>query len=103
MKNSLKKEQVDLLKFEKQLLGLGAGLATLTGVAGASAQAKVGPSVGEHAEAMKTAYLNLVETVQAAHTAIEAGAAAAGAELLEARGVPKEPVMEAAKSLLGIG
>ena len=56
-----------------------------------------------HAQNMQTAYLNLVEKVQAAHDAMEAGAAAAGAQLLEARGQPKVTVLEAAKSLLGIG
>lgn len=105
MKKSLKKEQVDLLKFEKQLLGLGAGLATLTGASAANAEQAVGGMVGEHAETIQQAYLNLVEKVQAAHSAIEAGAVQAGFELLQARGTPKEdpPVLEVARSLLGIG
>lgn len=105
MKKSLEKEQVDLLKFEKQLLGLGAGLATLTGVSAANAEEAVGGMVGEHADTIQQAYLNLVETVQAAHSAIEASAVQAGFELLQARGQPKSepPVLEAAKSLLGLG
>lgn len=104
MEKSLKKEQVELLKFEKELLGLGAGLAALTAGAGASAKEAVGAGVAEHAAQMQSAYLNLVETVHAAHSAIEASAVSAGFELLQARGTPKESVsvLEAAKSLLGM-
>lgn len=104
MKKSLKREQVDLLKFEKQLLGLGAGLAVLTAGAGANAQKVVGELAGDQAANIQHAYLNLVETVQAAHNAIESSAAAAGAELLRASGTPKDPpLVEIAKSLLGMG
>lgn len=104
MTKSLKKEQVDLLQFEKQLLTLGAGLAALTAGAGASAKDAVGDFAGEHAAQIQHAYLNLVEKVQAAHSAIEASAVQAGYLLLQARGTPKEepPVLEVAKSLLGM-
>lgn len=104
MKKTLKREQVELLRFEKQLLGLGAGLVALTGGAAAQAQNAVGGQVGEHADAIQLAYLKLVETVQAAHIAIEASAVQAGFQLLQAQGEPKEnpPVLEAAKSLLGM-
>ena len=104
MKKSLKKEQVDLLKFEKQLLGLGAGLGALTGVAGAKAETIVGDVASTHAANMQSAYLNLVETVQAAHDAMETSALEAGVTLLNARGTPKDPpLVEIAKSLLGLG
>jgi hypothetical protein len=104
VKKSLKKEQVELLNFEKQLLGLGAGLVALTGGAGARAENAVGDSVGAHAQQIQDAYLNLVETVQAAHSAIEASAVQAGYHLLQAQGQPKvnSSVLEAAKSLLGM-
>jgi hypothetical protein len=104
VKKSLKKEQVDLLRFEKQLLTLGAGLAALTAGAGASAKNAVGEFAGDHALQIQDAYLNLVEKVQAAHSAIEAGAVQAGFALLQAQGEPKEepPVLEAARSLLGL-
>ncbi|MEM8935740.1 MAG: hypothetical protein AAGC77_04975 [Pseudomonadota bacterium] len=105
MDKDLKKEQVDLLKFEKQLLGLGAGLSALTAGAAASASDKVGDVAVTHTQNVQQAYLNLVETVQAAHDAIETSAAEAGFRLLQARGTPKEvpPVAEVAKSILGIG
>jgi hypothetical protein len=105
MSKSLKREQVELLRFEKQLLGLGSGLAALTAGAAASADEVVGGLAGEHADAVRTAYLNLVETVQAAHSAIESSAVGLGATLLQAGGQPKPepPVLELAKSILGIG
>jgi hypothetical protein len=102
MRKSLKKEQVDLLRFERQLLALGTGLAALTAGAGAQAAAVVGDFANEHSAEMETAYLKLVETVQAAHDAIEASAAGAGVELLQARGQPKVSVLEAALSLFGM-
>lgn len=104
MTKSLKKEQVELLKFEKQLLGLGAGLAALTGGAAVRAEAAVGGLTGDHAEQVRNAYLKLVETVQAAHSALETSAVQAGCQLLQAQGEPKEnpPVVEAARSLLGM-
>lgn len=104
MKTSLKKEQVDLLKFEKQLLGLGAGLAALTAGAGANAQKVVGDLASDHAGNIQQAYLNLVETVQSAHNAIESSAAAAGANFLQGNGTPKNvALVEMAKSVIGIG
>ncbi len=104
MKKSLKKEQVELLRFEKQLLGLGAGLAALTAGAGANAQKVVGEIAGDQAANIQQAYLNLVQTVQAAHTAIEASAAAAGAQFMQANGTPKNTALvEMAKSAIGIG
>ena len=102
MKKSLKKEQVALLRFEKSLLGLGAGLAALNSGAGATTAQKIGEIADLHTTAMQTAYLNLVETVQAAHDAIEASAVGAGIDLLQARGQPKASVLEAALSLFGI-
>lgn len=105
MSKSLKKEQIELLRFEKQLLGLGTGLAALTAGAGAQAEEVVGAFVGEHAEQIEAAYLNLVATVGAAHAAIEASAVNAGVSLLQAAGQPKPepPVLAAAKAILGIG
>ncbi len=105
MKKSLKKEQVDLLRFERDLLGLGTGLAALTAGAAASAETVVGGVVKDQTGLIQQAYLNLVETVQAAHAAIETTAVDMGVTLLQAGGMPKEdpPVLELAKSILGIG
>lgn len=103
-KRSLKKDQIDLLRFEKELLGLGAGLAALTAGAGANAQRVVGDVAAEHVHNMREAYLNLVQTVEAAHSAIESSATAAGAQLLQASGTPKNAALtEMAKSLFGTG
>jgi hypothetical protein len=100
---SLKKEQVELLKFEKQVLALGVGLSTLTAGAAARAADAVGPFAAEHSAEVQAAYINLVETLQAAHDAIESGAVGAGLQLLQARGQPKEAsALEAALSLFGM-
>lgn len=104
-KKSLKKEQIELLRFEKQLLGLGAGLGALTTGAAANAADAVGDVASSHTEEVREAYLNLVQTVEAAHNAIERNAIDAGYSLFQANGVPKDrqPIVEVAKSLLGIG
>lgn len=104
MKKSLKKEQVALLRFEKELLALGAGLAALSSGPGAAAADVVGKVTTDHAALLQSAYINLVEAVQAAHDAIETTALGAGVQLLQARGQPKEepPVLEAALSLFGM-
>ncbi len=103
MTKSLKKEQVALLRFEKELLALGTGLATLSAGAGAQA-AEIVSDVPGHVTKLQSAYLDLVQAVQAAHDAIESSALAAGVQLLQARGQPKEepPVLEAALSLFGM-
>jgi hypothetical protein len=105
MKKSLKKEQIDLLRFEKELLGLGAGLAALSAGAAASAEEAVGGFAADHVGSVQQAYLNLVEAVQSAHSAIEANAVELGLTLLQANGHPKEdpPVLQAARAILGLG
>jgi len=105
MTKSLKQDQLDLLRFEKQLLGLGAGLGALTGGAAANAANLVGGVAKSHTSNVREAYMNLVETVQAAHNAIEQSAITSGIQLLQARGTPKTdpPLVEAAKSILGLG
>ena len=102
MTKSLKKAQVDLLRFEKQLLTLGSGLAALSAGAGAQAADAVGDFANAHVAEMQGAYLNLVQTVQAAHDAVQSSAVGAGVELLQARGQPKVSVLEAALSLFGM-
>lgn len=101
VKKSLKKEQLKLLQLEKQVVGLAAGIATLTSAA--KAEQLLGQDYTAHSEKLTDAYLNLVQTLQAAHDALGESAAQAGVELLKARGLPKDSVMEAAKSVLGIG
>lgn len=104
MARSLRKDQIELLKFERQLLSLGAGLATLTAGAAVNAGEVVGDLAADHAGMIQEAYLNLVETVQTAHNAIETSAAAAGAYFMHAGGAPKNAtLLEMAKSVIGIG
>ena len=81
---------------------LGSGLAVLSASAGAGAANVVGDFANEHVAEMQLAYLKLVETVQAAHDAVEASAVSAGVDLLQARGQPKASVLEAALSLFGM-
>lgn len=104
MTKSLKRQQVELLRFEQQLLALGSGLAALSAGAAAQAAEAVGETAASHTADVQTAYLKLVETVQAAHHAIETGAIGAGVELLQARGQPKPPpqLLETALSLFGM-
>ena len=101
MTKSLKKEQARLLRLEKEIVALSAGIATLTG--GANAKELLGEPFADHAAKLTDAYLNLVQTVQAAHDAMNERALAAGIQLLEARGTPKDPPLEAVKSILGLG
>lgn len=102
MSKSLKKQQVALLKFEKELLALGASLATLTVVTGAQTAEIVGDLANRQTAEMQDAYLKLVASVQNAHDVIEATALGAGVDLLQARGQPKASVLEAALSLFGM-
>ncbi len=102
MKKSLKKEQIALLRFEKELLALGAGLAALSAGAGAQATEVVGDFAADHSADVQAAYLALVESVKAAHDAIETSAVSAGVQLLQARGQPKPDLTEAALSLFGM-
>lgn len=102
-KKSLKKEQLDLLRFEKELLALGVGVAALTS-AGVRAERVVGDVAANHAGNIREAYLNLVETVQAAHDAVESSATLVGAHFLKAGGTPKNTtLLELARSVIGIG
>lgn len=101
MKKSLKKEQLGLLQLEKKVIGVGAGLATLTSAA--HAESVLGEAYLNHSAKVTDAYLNLVQALQAAHDALGEQAATVGAELMQDRGVPKTTLLEAAKSVLGIG
>ena len=100
MAKSLKREQARLLRLEKQLLAAGAILAGMNG--SANAHSILGSVASEQNARVTEAYLNLVQTVQSAHDAMNAKAVALGVELLQASGVPKDPPLQVAKSLLGL-
>lgn len=100
MTKSLKREQARLLQMEKKLLAAGVVLAGMNG--SANAHAILGDVASEQNARVTDAYLNLVQTVQTAHEAMNAKALALGVELMQAHGVPKDPPLAVAKAILGL-
>lgn len=103
MAKDVRKEQLVLLKFERKLAGLAAFVAAGSATA-ASAADKINPeaAVGAYEE-IQAALVHLADVTAAAHVALEATAAAAGARALEASGTPKVNVAEMVRSALGLG
>lgn len=101
----LRKEQLALLRFEKQIAGLAvtlaAGAAIAKGVDGKLHASKGGEAFAE----MQAALVNLADITAKAHDTIGAQATHAGATLLEAAGGgrPKVEASEAVRFILGIG
>lgn len=104
MAKDVRKEQVALLRFEKQLAGLAATLAAGAGVAKA-ADGKLNATEGVEAYAeMQAALVHLAEVTGKAHDAMNAKAIEVGATILNAGGgTPKKPPAEVIASILGIG
>lgn len=100
----IRKEQLFLLRLEKQIAGLAATLAVGAGVAKA-ADAKLGATeAGESFAQLQAALVNLAEVATHAHVALNEKAAEAGARVLEASGgVPKEVTTKVVASILGLG
>lgn len=101
----LRKEQVALLRFEKQIAGLAATLAAGAVVA-KGVDGKLSASEGSEAFAeIQTAVVNLADVTAKAHDALNAKAMEAGAKLLEAAGggLPKFEPAGAVRSILGLG
>lgn len=100
----LRREQRQLLSFEKQI----AGLAAMVAAGGATAKAADGKlhandALAAHAE-IQQAVLNLAEVTARAHDALEAKAVAAGASYFEAvGGLPKSSIAQRVLSILGLG
>lgn len=100
MKKDLRKEQVALLRFEKQIAGLAATLAAGAVVA-KSVDGKLHASEAQQAYAdMQQALMHLAEVTGAAHEVINERAAEAGLRVFEA-GIPKQPPQVIA-SILGL-
>ena len=100
----VRKEQVVLLRFEKQIAGLAATLIA----GGAVAQAvdgKLAASEGVAAfDDIQAALVNLAEVTGQAHEALNAVAADAGAQVLQATGgIPKVEISKVVSSILGLG
>ena len=101
----LRKEQLALLRFEKQIAGLAATLAAGAVVA-KGVDGKLHASEGAEAYAeIQGAVVNLAEVTGKAHDALNAKAMETGAKLLEAAGggLPKFQPLGAVKSILGLG
>lgn len=104
MSKSLKKEQVSLLRFEKQIVGLAGALAA-GGVVAKAVDEKLNTSEGAAAYAeIQSALVHLADVTSRAHEVINSKAVSAGLETLQASGgTPKRSVSSAVASLFGIG
>ncbi len=105
MMKDLRKEQLALLRFEKQIAGLAATLAAGVVVA-KGVDGKLHASSGTEAYAdIQTALVNLAEVTSQAHDVLNAKALEVGAKLFEAAGggLPKIDPDGAVKSILGLG
>ncbi len=103
--NDLRKEQVALLRFEKQIAGLAATLAAGAVVA-KGVDGKLHASQGGEAYAqIEAAVLHLAEVTSNVHETLNVKALEAGARVLEAAGggLPKEKTSEVVQSILGLG
>lgn len=100
----IRKEQLALLRFEKQLAALAAVLATAGGAAKA-ADAKLGAADASEAfVAAQNALMTLAEATGSAHAALNARAIEIGARVLQASGgIPKTEPTGRIASILGIG
>ena len=101
----LRKEQLVLLRFEKQIAGLAAVLAA-GAVAARGVDGKLHASQGAEAYAdIQAALVNLADVTGKAHEVLNAKALEAGATLFKAAGggLPKIEPNEAVRSILGLG
>lgn len=104
MTKDLRKEQLALLRFEKQI----AGLAVTLAAGAAAAKAVDGKLHATDATAayadIQAALVNLAEVTADAHAAVSNKALEVGATLFQATGgIPKTEPSRAVASILGIG
>ena len=100
----IRKEQLALLRFEKQLVGLAAALAAAGGAAKAADQKLGATDGGEAFASLQNTLMLLAETTGRAHDALNARALETGVKLLQASGgVPKKDPPQAVASILGLG
>ena len=104
MSNDLRREQVALLRFEKQLAGLAASLAAGAAVV-KSVDGKLPALQAQDAyQDIQLALVQLAEATERAHDAVNAQALEHGMRLLNVTGgVPKERPRDIALSILGLG
>lgn len=100
----VRKEQVVLLKFERELAGLAALVAGMAATAASASEKIDAAAAGGCYERIRSALVNLADVTTAAHAQLEAAAIAAGARALQVQGgYPKDPPSEVVRSLLGLG
>jgi hypothetical protein len=103
MPKDVRKEQVQLLKFEKKLAGLAAFVAAGAATA-ASAADKINAGATMKAyDDISKALVHLADVTTQAHAALQSTVVEAGVRALEVNGAPKNPPSEIVRSLLGIG
>ena len=97
----LRKEQVELLRIEKDIKKLATKVAALSS---AGAVTSLGLAHAEMTD-LKTAIVDVAEKTSKLHQQAEQVAVQQGMRILEANGTPKEPhmVVEMFKSILGLG
>lgn len=103
--NDLRKEQLALLRIEKQIAGLAAVVAAGAAAAkGADGKLHASNAMEAYAQ-IETALVNLAQVTTTAHDVLNAKALEAGAKLLEAAGggLPKRGTSEVVQSILGLG
>lgn len=104
MAKDIRKEQLALLRIEKQIAGLAATVA-IGATAAKAADGKLHATAASNAYAdIQAAVVNLAELVSTVHETLEAHVQDVGAKSLNAiGGVPKEPISESVRSVLGLG
>lgn len=105
MSKDLRKEQLALLRFEKQIAGLAATLAVGAATAKA-ADGKLHATDGEQAfNEIQAALVQLADVTSQAHAALNEKAIEAGARILQAAGggLPKPDPLSKVTSILGLG
>lgn len=99
----VRKEQLVLLKFEKELARLAAFVAAGSATAASAATAIDSQAAVNGYDRIREALVHLAEVTTEVHAAMNAQAMEAGARLLQATGAPKEPPVQVVRSLLGLG
>ena len=101
MTKSLQHEQRGVLKLEKELLVVASSIAALSASA-AKAESLLGSDITDQTDRVVDAYVHLVGLVQSTHALMNERAVAAGVDLMHASGVPKDPPLTVALSILGL-
>ena len=104
MTKDIRKEQLALLRVEKQIAGV-AGALSVAAIAAKTADGKLHASDATQAYAeMQNALVHLAEVTSRAHDALNAQALDAGLRVLEATGgTPKRSLSAVVESIIGLG